>query len=174
MSKRFLLDTNVLLHDPKALLAFEDNAVLLPIYVIEEIDHFKRQLTGLGENARWISRFLDGLRREGRLSEGVPLETGGSLRVVFDPDDPQQPIAHGNGTVDNEILKIARHLRDEDPDVPLILVTKDVKDHQLVIGGPARPAGWVSRSGERLGADLVCPRTGERYREAESGLVLDE
>jgi len=126
VSKRFLLDTNVLLHDPKALLAFEDNAVLLPIYVIEEIDHFKRQLTGLGENARWISRFLDGLRRQGRLSEGVPLETGGSLKVVFDPDNPQQPIVHGNGTVDNEILKIARHLRDEDPDIPLILVTKDV------------------------------------------------
>ncbi len=54
------------------------------------------------------------------------------------------------------------------------VVTKDVRDHQIVIGAPARPAGWVSRSGERLGDDLVCPRTGERYRETGSGLVPDE
>ena len=51
------------------------------------------------------------------------------------------------------------------------VVTKDVPDHALVIGNPARPNGWVSRAGERLGADLVCPRTGDRYRESESGLV---
>ena len=52
------------------------------------------------------------------------------------------------------------------------VVTKDVKDHALVLGNPARPAGWVSRSGDRLGDDLVCPRTGERYREVATGLEL--
>jgi len=51
------------------------------------------------------------------------------------------------------------------------VVTKDVADHALVIGTPARPAGWVSRAGERLGPDLICPRTGERYRETEHGLA---
>ncbi len=51
------------------------------------------------------------------------------------------------------------------------VVTRDVRDHELVLGNPARPAGWVSRTGERLGADLVCPRTGERYLEVETGLV---
>lgn len=51
------------------------------------------------------------------------------------------------------------------------VVTKDVPDHALVIGNPARSNGWVSRSGERLGPDLVCPRSGERYRESEAGLV---
>ncbi|HEU4464433.1 MAG TPA: PIN domain-containing protein, partial [Gemmatimonadota bacterium] len=74
MKKRYLLDTNVLLHDPKALTAFQDNTVLIPIYVIEEIDRFKKQLTGLGENARWISRFLDALRARGHLSDGVELD----------------------------------------------------------------------------------------------------
>ena len=49
MKKRYLLDTNVLLHDPTALTAFQDNSVLVPIYVIEEIDRFKKQLTRLGE-----------------------------------------------------------------------------------------------------------------------------
>jgi PhoH-like ATPase len=126
MKKRYLLDTNVLLHDPTALTAFQDNSVLVPIYVIEEIDRFKKQLTRLGENARWISRFLDGLRARGRLSEGVVLDTGGRLRVVFDPDDPQRVIARSDGWVDNEILKIARRIQDDAPDTPLILVTKDV------------------------------------------------
>lgn len=51
------------------------------------------------------------------------------------------------------------------------IVTRDVRDHSLVLGNPARHVGWVSRTGERLGPDLICPRTGERYREAESGLV---
>ncbi|MDX1623488.1 MAG: PhoH family protein [Gemmatimonadota bacterium] len=126
MKKRYLLDTNVLLHDPKAITAFQDNAVLLPIYVIEEIDGFKKELTRLGENARWISRFLDRLRDRGRLAEGVELEGGGSLRVVFDPDEPELPMRRDDGWVDNEILKIARRLQGEDPDLPVILVTKDV------------------------------------------------
>lgn len=52
------------------------------------------------------------------------------------------------------------------------VVTKDVSDNQLVVGNPSRAIGWVSRTGERLGPDLVCPRTGERYREAETGLIV--
>ena len=50
------------------------------------------------------------------------------------------------------------------------VVTRDVADHALVIGSPARRVGWVSRTGERLGSDLVCPRTGERYRETDGRL----
>ncbi len=124
--KRYLLDTNVLLHDPKALTSFEENDVLLPIYVIEEIDRFKRQLSRLGEHARRISRFLDDLRQRGRLAEGVALETGGTLRVVFDPDEPDDAVGGANGYVDTAILRIARRLRDDEPDTPLIVVTKDV------------------------------------------------
>ena len=124
--KRYLLDTNVLLHDPKALTSFEENAVLLPIYVIEEIDRFKRQLSRLGEHARRISRFLDDLRRSGRLADGVRLSTGGTLQVVFDPDEPDRAASGGNGFVDTAILRIARRLRDEDPKTPLVVVTKDV------------------------------------------------
>ena len=124
--KRYLLDTNVLLHDPKALMSFEENAVLLPIYVIEEIDRFKRQLSRLGEHARRISRFLDDLRKSGRLAEGVPLSTGGTLRVVFDPDEPERAASAANGYVDTAILRIACRLRDEDPEHPLVVVTKDV------------------------------------------------
>ena len=50
-------------------------------------------------------------------------------------------------------------------------VTRDVLDHQLVVGTPARPIGWVSRTGDRLGDDLICTRTGERYELVASGLL---
>jgi UDP-2-acetamido-3-amino-2,3-dideoxy-glucuronate N-acetyltransferase len=52
------------------------------------------------------------------------------------------------------------------------VVTRDVEDYALVLGAPAKRVGWVSRSGDRLGADLVCPRTGERYREESGKLSL--
>lgn len=54
------------------------------------------------------------------------------------------------------------------------VVTRDVPDHALVVGNPARWLGWVSRAGERLGEDLVCPRTGERYRIEKERLVIDD
>lgn len=52
------------------------------------------------------------------------------------------------------------------------VVSKNVLDHALVYGNPARPKGWVSRTGDQLHADLICPRTGERYCEATTGLIL--
>lgn len=52
------------------------------------------------------------------------------------------------------------------------VVTKDVPDHALIVGNPARRIGWVSRTGERLGPDLVCPRTGEAYRETDAGIDI--
>src|SRR5438046_9765805 len=83
VKKSYILDTNVLLHDPDSLLSFEENNVLLPIEVIEEIDRFKRESTELGQNARNVSRLLDGFRGAGRLSEGVALPNGGRLRIIF-------------------------------------------------------------------------------------------
>ena len=67
-AKNYILDTNVLLHDPNSLLNFDDNNVLIPIEVIEEIDRFKREATERGQNARTFSRTLDGLRL--RANEG--------------------------------------------------------------------------------------------------------
>src|SRR5580704_17783886 len=81
--KNYILDTNVLLHDPNSLLAFKANTVLIPIEVIEEIDRFKRESSELGQNARNVSRTLDALRAKGHLNEGVKLENGGTLRIIF-------------------------------------------------------------------------------------------
>ena len=74
--KNFVLDTNVLLHDPTAMSNFEDNRVIIPIYVIEEIDAFKKELSERGRNAREVARTLDACRALGRISEGVPYGKG--------------------------------------------------------------------------------------------------
>lgn len=76
MIKSYVLDTNVLLHDPQALFKFADNNLIIPITVIEEIDRFKKDLNETGRNARYVSRVLDGLRRQGHLITGVKLESG--------------------------------------------------------------------------------------------------
>ena len=63
--------------------SFEDNEVVIPIYVVEEIDNFKKDLSELGRNARQVSRYLDGLREEGSLATGVKLDQGGTLRIAM-------------------------------------------------------------------------------------------
>jgi PhoH-like ATPase len=124
MFKNFILDTNVLLHDPRALFAFEDNNVTIPIYVIEEIDQFKRDLSELGRNARQVARYLDEFRAKGKIAEGVPLPGGGKVRVVFSQRDLPKAMANGAAT-DNRILAVALDVRDKEPTVPAIFVTKD-------------------------------------------------
>src|SRR3989442_10171452 len=92
MRKNFVLDTNVLLHDPRAMFHFSDNDVIIPIYVLEEIDHFKKELSELGRNAREVARRLDEFRLTGAsLSEGVVMESGGRLTVA--PATPAPPHA---------------------------------------------------------------------------------
>src|SRR5208282_4820633 len=126
--KNYVLDTNVLLHDPNSLLSFEENAVLIPIEVIEEIDRFKRESSELGQNARKVSRMLDGFRGEGRLSEGVQLPNNGRLKIVFYKNGQSQnghdgPDAH---SVDNRILTLAAGIQKSQPKNPTILVSKDI------------------------------------------------
>src|SRR4030066_2005572 len=93
MTKNFVLDTNVLLHDTTALFKFRDNRIIIPITVIEELDRFKKDLNMLGRNARTVSKFIDRLRGEGSLSDGVPLESGGMLRAALDGGGARLPPA---------------------------------------------------------------------------------
>jgi PhoH-like ATPase len=122
MRKNYILDTNVLLHDPGSLRSFQDNTVVVPIYVIGEIDHFKKEASELGRNAREVTRLLDAYRVKGRLSEGVPLENGGTLRVAI----PEGVALDADGVnVDHAIISMALDLKRAEPGVPVILVTKD-------------------------------------------------
>ena len=124
--KNYILDTNVLLHDPNSLLSFQENRVLIPIEVIEEIDRFKRESTELGQNARTVSRTLDGLRSQGRLSEGVDLVNGGRLRIIFQNKHDNGSLTVGNNTVDSRIVSLSLSIQKAEPSVPVILVTKDI------------------------------------------------
>jgi PhoH-like ATPase len=126
MPKTYVLDTNVLLHNPDALFAFEENNVVIPFAVIEEIDNQKKRQDEIGRNARVVSRELDGLRASNRLSEGVNLPRGGRLiielnhsHVINFPQglDPEK--------YDNRILAVAYNLNFAGQEA-VTLVTKDL------------------------------------------------
>ncbi|MEB3272132.1 MAG: PIN domain-containing protein, partial [Synechococcus sp.] len=132
MRKTFVLDTNVLLHDPAALTRFEDNNIVIPIEVVEEIDRFKRDPAEKGRNARQVSRLLDELRTRGNLADGVPNgDQGGTLKIVFCRTETlnQLPPELKSGNGDNNILAVALEeqrleaVMGSQP--PVILVTKD-------------------------------------------------
>jgi len=127
MKKTFVLDTNVLLHDPQALFSFEDNDLVIPMTVIEELDRFKKELSETGRNARQFSRIIDGLRTKAKLVEGVALETGGHLRVDLYTEahlkglPPELRTDHG----DNRILAVALDVKSRSAS-PVVFVTKDI------------------------------------------------
>ena len=127
MKKTYVLDTNVVLHDPLAVYKFEDNTVILPIFVIEEVDQFKKELSELGQNARQVARILDDLRdKDGHsLEDGVPLETGGRLRVAVPKKGHMWRPGNNSGEMDRAILQVALDIRNEDPSEPLVFVTMD-------------------------------------------------
>jgi PhoH-like ATPase len=125
--KNFILDTNVLLHNPQALFKFQDNNVIVPITVIEEIDRFKKDSNETGRNARQVSRILDSMREKGSLAEGIMLPGGGTLRVEMFSEKYFQalPLELRAQSADNRILGMALNTRDQHPDQQLIFVTKD-------------------------------------------------
>ena len=124
--KNYILDTNVLLHDPNSILNFEDNSVIIPIEVLEEIDRFKRESSELGQNARMVSRTLDGFRAQGHLSDGVNLPNGGRLQILFNDKLAEITTPFGHNSVDSRIVALALHVKRQNPKIPTVLVTKDI------------------------------------------------
>jgi PhoH-like ATPase len=126
MKKNYVLDTNVLLHDPQAIFRFEDNDVIIPIYAIEEVDQFKREGSERGRNARSTARLLDELReRGGSLSKGVTLESGGTLRVAVPTRRLALSSAIDHNAMDQAILQTAMDVREHDGGHATIFVTMD-------------------------------------------------
>lgn len=124
MKKTFVLDTNVLIHNPHAISSFADNDVVIPLGVIEELDSFKRFHDERGRNAREVARSLDALRAKGRLDSGVALPGGGTLRVELNGTD--RPLPHGlnHQKPDNNILRVALSLKQKGVEVRFI--SKDI------------------------------------------------
>ncbi len=126
MRKTYVIDTNVLLHNPDALFAFEDNHVVIPFAVIEEIDNQKKRQDEIGRNARVVSRELDALRESGSLSEGVDLPKGGRLTIELNHSGMRGfPQGLDLEKFDNRILAVAYNLNNSGGD-PVTLVTKDL------------------------------------------------
>ncbi len=123
--KFVILDTNVLLHDPNALLNFENATIIVPLIVIEELDKFKRGMDEIGKAAREVIRYLDRLKGDVKLTDGIPLENGGYLRVyIINRNTPVLPAGLDSKVKDNYILKTALQVK-EDHKANVLLVTKD-------------------------------------------------
>mgnify|MGYP000139188714 FL=1 len=125
MIKTYVLDTNVLIQAPDALRCFEDNQVVLPLAVLEELDNLKKAEGERGANARAAIRLLERLRGAGDLTKGVELENGGSLRVEKNFIDVKLPEDLPEDRMDNRVLKICLGLSQTE-ERQVVLVTKDI------------------------------------------------
>jgi PhoH-like ATPase len=125
MKKIYVLDTNVLIQAPHALKCFEDNEVVLPLVVLEELDTHKRDEGERGANVREAIRILEQLRGAGDLVKGVELENGGLLRVEKNYKDVELPNDMSDYKSDNRILKVCKGLKESKKE-QVILVTKDI------------------------------------------------
>ena len=139
-TKLFVLDTNVLMHDPTSLFRFEEHDVYLPIGTLEELDDHKKGLSDVSRNARQASRFLDEIVSTiaksggvaGDISRGIALTAKageaptGRLFLQTEAIASDLPATLPMGKVDNQILAVVRHLQRANPQRQVILVTKDI------------------------------------------------
>ncbi|MCF2569866.1 PhoH family protein [Mediterraneibacter glycyrrhizinilyticus] len=125
MVKIYVVDTNILLQAPYAIESFEDNAVVLPMVVLEELDHFKKAEGEVGANARRVIRCLEQIRQKGDLLKGVPLGNGGVIRVEKNFVDVKLPGDLAEEAADNRILRVCLGLAQSCGE-QVILVTKDI------------------------------------------------
>jgi len=127
-SKIFIIDTNVILHDHKCIFNFEENDVVLPITVLEELDKFKRGSDQLNYNAREFVRLLDELVKDDLFNGGLPLgNTKGKLKIeTGKPFSEKLKTSFREDIPDHRILAITEHVKESNPKQKVILVTKDI------------------------------------------------
>jgi len=133
-TKLFVLDTNVLMHDPTSLFRFEEHDVYLPMFVLEELDNNKKGMTEVARNARQASRFLDNLVNDSHdnIDDGVPLDTLGNKnatgRLYLQTEFIHTPLPStlANGKADNAILGVVSHLHTLHSKREVALVSKDI------------------------------------------------
>lgn len=125
MKKIFVLDTNVLLNNPRAIYTFEENDVIIPLAVLEEIDNLKTKGSDLGFNARETSRILEELRNKGNLQTGVELESGGIVKIIIN-GELKLPEGLSSSKMDNRIISTAIHLQENNPDKTVVMISDDI------------------------------------------------
>ena len=132
--KMFVLDTNVLMHDPMCLFRFEEHDIYLPMITLEELDGHKKGMSEVSRNVRQVSRDLDVLAADGLSDpkEGIPLaktghrEAGGKLYFQTTLLDVKLPTGLPQGKADNQILGVVMSLRETLPGRDVVLVSKDI------------------------------------------------
>ncbi|UGQ44999.1 PhoH family protein [Massilia endophytica] len=135
LTKLFVLDTNVLMHDPTSLFRFEEHDVFLPMMTLEELDNHKKGMSEVARNARQVSRTLDALvggTEEDAIEQGIPLSKLGNKdakgRLFFQTRVQVADLPEGlpQGKADNQILAVVRSLESEQPGRAVVLVSKDI------------------------------------------------
>ncbi|TXL66099.1 PhoH family protein [Zeimonas arvi] len=130
----FVLDTNVLMHDPSSLFRFAEHDVFLPMMVLEELDHHKKGMSEVSRNVRQVSRALDEMIAtvDGDIDDGIPLAALGSKeatgRLYFQTQAVASmlPASLPMGKADNQILGVVRAMQDQHPERKVVLVSKDI------------------------------------------------
>jgi len=136
-TKLFVLDTNVLMHDPTSLFRFEEHDIYLPILTLEELDNNKKGMTEVARNARQVSRFLDELvtalgETSESIAKGIPLAAKsngaatGRLFLQTENISTALPASLAGGKADNQIIAVVMHLSQHHPKRNVILVSKDI------------------------------------------------
>lgn len=124
--KLFVLDTNVLLYDKQSIHSFPDNDVVIPIIVLDELDRFKEKTGVVGEAARYVNRYLDGLRAEGDLHEGILInKINQTIRVELEGMD-EVPRFLDKNSADNKIISCALYTQKNNSGKKTVVVTKDI------------------------------------------------
>jgi len=132
VKKLFVLDTNVLMHDPTSLFRFDEHDLYLPIATLEELDAHKRGLSDVSRNARQASRFLDEIVTGEDIKHGLPIKTRdgqaakGRLFLQTEAINGELPTTLASGKTDNQILSVVRYLQDKEPQREVVLVSKDI------------------------------------------------
>jgi len=127
MIKNYIIDTNVMVHDPDFIYNFEDNNIIIPIICIEELDNLKKREGIVGYHARNAARALNNLRKFGDLHQGIKLEKGGTIRIELNNSDTScLPNGFDFTKNDTKILAITKNIADNDKTISTILVTKDL------------------------------------------------
>jgi PhoH-like ATPase len=135
LKKLFVLDTNVLMHDPSSLFRFEEHDLYLPMGTLEELDSNKKGMSDVSRNARQASRYLDEIvsAKGGDIAAGLAIRTrengpsaGGRLFLQTEAINGDLPATLPAGKTDNQILAVVRHLQSREPSRGVILVSKDI------------------------------------------------
>lgn len=128
MRKIFIVDTSVLLYDRDSISSFPGNDVILPMTVLDELDRNKQKPGLVGENARYVNRYLDGLRATGRLDRGVKLPNSGQTIRIYTSDPSSLASQQGlDASVgDNRIISVALELQTLNKKKHVVVITKDI------------------------------------------------